>query len=93
MQLLELKQLQAGDRLSLYALAVAITRILEEGKPALIGVDALGLVHLLPPPEVKVLVPDAILNQITEDAAVAVMQRENRSEDDMINYLAARSDS
>lgn len=91
---LTLDKLCSGDRPSILAAGMLVANALKKDPCALIAVNALGHVILRHPATYSVLVPplvqDETLDQLTEDEAILVMAREDRSEVDILDYLKRR---
>ena len=94
-QSLRADKLCSGDRSSIIAAGMAVAHSLKELGVCVMSVDALGRVVVLPAKSVRILaqptVPDADLDALTEDEAIAVMVKEGRGEDEILTYLKTRS--
>lgn len=90
-------RLCSGDRPSVFIAGMAIAQALKKNKLAVMAINALGQVVIMPPGSIKVLakprVKDSDLNELDEDAAIQVMIQEERSEEEMVAYLKTREAS
>ncbi len=93
-EVLTLDRLASGDRPSIYVAGMTVAQALRKSKVAVLAVNALGRVVLLPPNAVKILSPpkltDVELNELDEDAALQALFQEERPEEDIVEYLKRR---
>ena len=91
-----LDRLCSGDRPSIIAMGMSIAHSLKVTKPsiAVIMVDVLGRVVLMPPGSIKILttpkLTDDDLDGFDGDRAIEIMVKEERLEEDIISYLRNR---
>lgn len=87
-------RLCTGDRPSVFVAGMLVAHALRKSKFAVITVNALGQVVLMPQESIKVLaptlVPAADLDGLSEDEAIEIMTVEGRSDEDILQYLAER---
>ena len=93
-QVLKMDQLLSGDRPSLMVMGMVVARSLEKFGMAVILSNALGNIVALPPSAVSVLakplVKDEDLNHLPEEEAIALMVKEKRNDDGILEYLSRR---
>jgi hypothetical protein len=93
-EVLTLDRLASGDRPSVFIAGMALGQALQKTKVAVFAINALGHVVLMPPGSIKVLskpkVKDEELHSLSEDDALQVMLKEERSEAEIIEYLKKR---
>jgi hypothetical protein len=93
---LTLDRLCSGDRPSVYIAGMAVAHALKKGKVAVLSVDVLGRVVVLPQEavELKALpkLKDEDLDKFEEDQAITLMLKEGREEDEILSYLKRRED-
>jgi hypothetical protein len=93
-QALTVANLVTGDRASAYITGLLVANAFKESKIVVLGQNVLGQVVLINPNQVhiegSVLLPDAVLNGFDEETAMALMVKEGRNEDDIIEYLKRR---
>lgn len=91
---LSLDKLSSGDRPSIYVLGMAASQALKQTKTAVLMVDALGRVRLMPPESVKVLkvprIEDAELDALDEDQAIHLLSAQGDTEAMILEYLSRR---
>lgn len=87
-------KLCSGDRPSVFVAGMLLSHALRKSKFAVITVNALGQVVLMPPDSIKVLVPTLVptsdLDGLSEDEAIALMTSEGRTEEAIMEYLGDR---
>ena len=90
-------RLCTGDKPSTYITGMMIAHAIRTSNMAIIMVDVLGRVVLMPPESVKILqrplIPDTDLDSFEEDKAIEIMDREGRSDEAIIKYLKNRKDT
>lgn len=91
---LSLDKLVSGDRPSLYALGFATSQALKQMRSAVLMVDALGRVRLMPKESVSILVmpriEDEELNSLDEDQAIHLLSAQGDTEAMILEYLSRR---
>lgn len=89
-------RLASGDRPSIYAAGICVANILKTHSLAVLCVDVLGRVHVLPPDAVelkqKPKVSDNDLHSFPEDAAIRLLVQQGDEEDGILAYLRRRSE-
>ena len=92
---LVLDKLVSGDRPSLYAAGMVAAQSLKEVGIAVFMLDVLGRVHLVPPQFVEVArkprLKDDELHELAEDEAMALLIKQQDSEDSILAYMARRA--
>lgn len=92
-----LSRLAEGDKPSLYAAGIFASQALKVSGVAVLAVDALGRVHLLPPSayELKQLprLSDADLARFGESEAIQLLLKQGEDEPAIISYLRRRRDA
>ncbi len=90
-------KLESGDRPSLYALGLAVSAVLRSSTTAVVMVDALGRVRLMPSSSVQVLatprLTDEELHAYPEDTALQLLLLQGDDEEQMIDYMARRKEA
>lgn len=91
---LSIDKLSSGDRSSLYALGMAASQALKQTSTAVLMVDILGRVRLMPPSSVRVLTPPRIedeeLHTLDEDQAIHLLSSQGDTEQMILEYLSRR---
>lgn len=91
---LSLDKLSSGDRPSIYVLGMAASQALKQTKTAVLMVDVLGRVRLMPPDSVRVLrvprIEDIELNALDEDQAIHLLSLQGDTEAMILEYLSRR---
>lgn len=94
---LTVDKLCSGDRPSLYITGMVVAHALKKSRTVTLGVDVLGRVRVVAPDGVELKKPlwihDEELNALSEDDAIRIMVKEERSEDDILGYLTRRKES
>jgi hypothetical protein len=90
-----LDRLVSGDRPSLYAAGMVAAQALKEAGTAVFMLDVLGRVHLIPAQFVEVTrrprLKDDELNEFAEDEAMALLIKQQDSEDSIVAYMSRRA--
>lgn len=93
---LRLDLIAAGDRPSIAILGLLTSRLLKDHKLAVLAVDALGRVQVLPPSGVKILTPPKVsyedLDKMPEPDAIRVLIAELAPEGEIKSYLFHREE-
>lgn len=93
-EILTVDRLCSGDRPSAYVAGMVVAHALKKGKAAVLMVNALGRVVLMPPESVKILaqpkLQDSELNELEEEAALQLLLQENRPDEEIVEYLKRR---
>ncbi len=91
---LTLDKVLSGDRPSLFALGLAVSQILKQSKQAVLMVDVLNRIRLMPNDSIKVLstprIDDDELHTYSEDEAINILLSQGDSEEQIISYLSKR---
>lgn len=91
---LSLDKLSSGDRPSLYVLGMAASQALKQTKTAVLMVDVLGRVRLMPTDSVKILkmprIEDDELNSLDEDQVIHLLNAQGDTEEMILEYLSRR---
>ena len=94
-EVLVLDKLCTGDRPSVIAAGMLLAHALRKSTVAVVAVNALGQVVVLPPESVGPVptpqVQDDDLNELTEDEALSVLLKEGRPEPQILSYLKRRN--
>lgn len=89
-----LDRLLGGDRTAALFLGLLVAKVLKRDRTAVLTVDALGRVCLMPPSAIEILkpykIPDEELDSLPEDAAIQIMVAQGDTESRIIDYLAKR---
>lgn len=90
-------KLCSGDRPSAYVAGMVVAQSLRKTKMAVLMVNALGHVIVMPPEAVKILHPalvkDSHLDELDEGDAIRVMTSEGREDRDIVEYLKKRTEN
>lgn len=90
-------KLASCDRPSLYAAGMVAAQALKTSGIAVLMLDVLGRVHLMPAEFVdikrKPKLSDAELNMFSEDEAISLLIKQEEEEDAIIQYMQRRSAS
>lgn len=91
---LSLDKLSSGDRPSIYVLGLAASQALKQTKFAVLMVDCLGRVRLMPPDAVVVVrgprIEEEELNALDEDQAIHLLSAQGDTEAMIMEYLSRR---
>jgi hypothetical protein len=91
---LSIEKISSGDRPSLYALGLAAAEALKQARTAVLMVDVLGRVRLMPQEAVKVLHPPKIededLDLLSEEEAIDLLVVQGDSEQMILEYVTRR---
>jgi len=89
-----LDRLASGDRPSVYIAGMTVAKALKESQVAVLMVDVLGRVHLLPSSFIEVKkkprLTDAELHVRPEEEAIQLLQAQGDAESDIMEYLRRR---
>ena len=87
----------SGDKPSLYALGLAVSAMLRGAKHAVVMVDALGRVVLMPEDSISVLrtprLSDEELHAYPQEAALQLLILQGDTEDQIVEYLGRRKEA
>jgi hypothetical protein len=93
-EVLRVEKLCSGDRPSVYAAGMLLAHTLKQSNLAVISVDVLGQIVLLPSNSVRLLSPvrvrDDDLDALPEDDAINLMAKEGRETDEIMSYIKSR---
>lgn len=91
---LTIDKVASGDRPSLFVLGLAASQALKQTKCAVLMVDMLGRVRLMPTDSIKVVstprIDDSDLHHLSEDDAINILILQGDSEDQILSYLYRR---
>lgn len=91
---LTIDKVSSGDRPSLYALGLAVSAALKGTSTAVVMVDVLGRVRLMPSDAVSVLrtpkLTDEELHAFQEEYALQLLAAQGDSDEEIMEYLARR---
>ena len=94
---LVIDKLASGDRPSLYAAGMVAAQALKASGVAVLMLDVLGRVHLMPAQFVEVKrkpkLSDAELAMFSEDEALSLLLKQEEDEDVIVQYMQRRSAS
>lgn len=83
------------DKPSVYVAGMVVAKMLQKMPMAVLMVDVLGRVVVMPPESVQVLhrpkLLDADLDALSEEEAITVMLKEERTEEEIVAYLKRRN--
>jgi hypothetical protein len=94
---LVLDKLASGDRPALYAAGMVAAHSLKESGVAVLMLDVLGRVHLVPKQFVEIKrkpkLSDEELHALSEDEALALLVKQEETEESILAYLRRRAAS
>lgn len=92
---LTLEKVSSGDRPSIYALGLATAQALKISSKAVVMLDALGRVCLMPEDSIQVLrgpkLTDEDLQQFQEEDAISLLVKQGSTDEEIMHYLARRN--